>query len=412
MCPASHFATLYLLFIVCETSVWFVFAIITLQTSALYTFLFKIFFVFIEKSNEMEFTNGEMADMHFCYGMANGSNLEARRLYRERFPNRRIPDRRIFEYIHRRLRETGQFAQVRVDLGRNRMQRNVRIEGDVIQRVEADPDVSTRRLAAEFGVSHQTIWRIIHDAGYYPYHLQRVQALYPGDRYLRLDFCHWFLDQPRHGFENFGYGVLFTDESQFTRNGINNFHNRHLWDIENPHGIVESGHQQRFSLNVWGGMIGNFLLGPVFLPPRLDGRNYHHFLVHTLPELLEDIPVNGRRRMWFMHDGAPAHFSHLARDWLSQPFNYGNRWIGRGGPIAWPPRSPDLNPLDYFVWGHCKALVYARPVNDVGELRQRVIDAFETIRNMNGIFHRVNESLYRRLEACVLANGGHFEQLI
>ena len=23
-------------------------------------------------------------------------------------------------------------------------------------------------------------------------------------------------------------------------------------------------------------------------------------------------------------------------------------WIGRGGPIPWPPRSPDLSPLDFF----------------------------------------------------------------
>jgi hypothetical protein len=26
------------------------------------------------------------------------------------------------------------------------------------------------------------------------------------------------------------------------------------------------------------------------------------------------------------------------------------RWIGRGGPIAWPPRSPDLTPLDIFFF--------------------------------------------------------------
>ena len=24
------------------------------------------------------------------------------------------------------------------------------------------------------------------------------------------------------------------------------------------------------------------------------------------------------------------------------------KWIGRGGPVAWPPRSPDLALPDYF----------------------------------------------------------------
>ena len=30
------------------------------------------------------------------------------------------------------------------------------------------------------------------------------------------------------------------------------------------------------------------------------------------------------------------------------------RWVGRGGPTAWPPRSPDLTPLEFFVWGFIK----------------------------------------------------------
>ncbi|GBM88486.1 hypothetical protein AVEN_269361-1 [Araneus ventricosus] len=28
-----------------------------------------------------------------------------------------------------------------------------------------------------------------------------------------------------------------------------------------------------------------------------------------------------------------------------------DRWIGRGGPVLWPPRSPDLTPLDFFPMG-------------------------------------------------------------
>ena len=53
--------------------------------------------------------------------------------------------------------------------------------------------------------------------------------------------------------------------------------------------------------------------------------------------------------MWYQHDGLPAHFSIAAR----QVFNdkYLKRWIGRGGAVSWPPRSPDLTPLDFFLWG-------------------------------------------------------------
>ncbi|EFN69121.1 hypothetical protein EAG_14837, partial [Camponotus floridanus] len=54
----------------------------------------------------------------------------------------------------------------------------------------------------------------------------------------------------------------------------------------------------------------------------------------------------------FMHDGAPPHYTGIVREYLTN--NFGNKWIGRGGPIPWPARSPDLNPLDFFFWGHLK----------------------------------------------------------
>lgn len=92
--------------------------------------------------------------------------------------------------------------------------------------------------------------------------------------------------------------------------------------------------------------------------------------------------------------------------------NYPNKWIGRNGPIAWPPRSPDLNSLDFFLWGLLKAKVYVRPVENVEDLRQRIHDAFDAIRAMPGIFERVFESMKRRVEACLLANGRNFEQFL
>jgi hypothetical protein len=56
--------------------------------------------------------------------------------------------------------------------------------------------------------------------------------------------------------------------------------------------------------------------------------------------------TTGRARMWYMHDGAPAHFSRAVRDVLSNTYQY---WrIGRGGPTAWPPLAPDLSPLDFY----------------------------------------------------------------
>jgi hypothetical protein len=68
----------------------------------------------------------------------------------------------------------------------------------------------------------------------------------------------------------------------------------------------------------------------------LQGENYAIFLENTLPILLDEVPLNIRERMWFMHDGCPAHSTRRATNILNQKFP--KRWLGRYGPIRWPPR--------------------------------------------------------------------------
>jgi len=54
-------------------------------------------------------------------------------------------------------------------------------------------------------------------------------------------------------------------------------------------------------------------------------------------------------RAIFMQDGVPPHFSRFVTDVLNERFP--DAWIGRGGLIPWPPRSPDLSPFDFFHVG-------------------------------------------------------------
>ena len=143
--------------------------------------------------------------------------------------------------------------------------------------------------------------------------------------------------------------VLFTDEACFTRDGYFNSRNSHIWDDENPHAVFTRVHQARFDVNIWGGILGDYLLGLVIIPDRLNGSAYLEFLHNTLPLLMEEISLAIRREMWFQHDGAPAHFSLQVRAHLNRV--YREKWIGRGGHVAWPARSPDITPLDFFSFG-------------------------------------------------------------
>jgi hypothetical protein len=88
-----------------------------------------------------------------------------------------------------------------------------------------------------------------------------------------------------------------------------------------------------------------------------------------------------RECMWFMHDCAPAYFSHVL-DVLSS--TYHNRWIGRERPTLWPSCSPDLNHLDIYLWGHFKALVYSPLVHNVETLHQHIVNTCQVIWNCPG----------------------------
>jgi len=120
--------------------------------------------------------------------------------------------------------------------------------------------------------------------------------------------------------------------------------------------------------------------------------------------------VNVRQQMWFQHDGAPAHFAVQVREDLAQRF--GHRWIARGGAVSWPPRSPDLTPLDFFLWGHVKSLVYETPVETEQDTIGRITAAFEIIQNEYQIFSQVRRNHVRRLNRCIQVGGRHFEQLL
>ncbi|GFX83613.1 uncharacterized protein TNCV_325621 [Trichonephila clavipes] len=214
-------------------------------------------------------------------------------MYRERFPGRKHPDRRTFERIHRELRTSGTFYASRRGTGIGRYRRTPSLEQRLLNTVDSNPSTSSRAVGRALG---------------------RVQAITPDDYPRRLNFATWYLQQTAEN-QTFPADVLFTDEAIFTRSGI----------------------------------VHNNLVGPYILPSRLTGRTYNIFLQEVLPELLVDVPPSVRSRMWFQRDGAPVHFSKNFGNHLDTV--YGQHWIGRCWPVPWPPRSPDLSCLDFFLLG-------------------------------------------------------------
>jgi hypothetical protein len=81
------------------------------------------------------------------------------------------------------------------------------------------------------------------------------------------------------------------------------------------------------------GITGDHLIGPCISPAKLTGPQYLRFFRKHLPQLLEDVSLRAQR-IWFLHDGAPAHFSLAGREWLDR--HYLARCISRGPETPLP----------------------------------------------------------------------------
>ncbi|GFX34772.1 uncharacterized protein TNCV_2514871 [Trichonephila clavipes] len=76
-------------------------------------------------------------------------------------------------------------------------------------------------------------------------------------------------------------------------------------------------------------------------------------------------------RIIFMQDGAPPHITCCVTDVLKHHFTE-ERVISRQFRHMWPPRSPDLNPCDFWLWGHLKQLVSCDQPNTLPDLKDSI----------------------------------------
>ncbi|GBM38475.1 hypothetical protein AVEN_24573-1 [Araneus ventricosus] len=68
----------------------------------------------------------------------------------------------------------------------------------------------------------------------------------------------------------------------------------------------------------------------------------HKLLMRVCTTQLKEL-----RNVWFQHDGVPAQKTSSMKQYLVE--EYGEQIIGYGGFQEWPPCSPDLTPMDFFL---------------------------------------------------------------
>ncbi|GFS64351.1 uncharacterized protein TNCV_3955411 [Trichonephila clavipes] len=155
--------------------------------------------------------------------------------------------------------------------------------------------------------------------------------------------------------------ILFSDEAHFWLNGYVNKQNCRIWSEANPQVYVETP-------------------------------------LH--PEKLTEL--------WFQQDGTTCHTARATIDLLKDTF--GDHLISRFGPVNWPPRSCDLTPLDYFLWGYVKSLVYADKPQTLDHLEDNIRRVMADIRPQ--MLEKVIENWTSRLDYIRASRGSPMPEII
>ena len=262
---------------------------------------------------------------------------------------------------------------------------------------------SSHSVARGIGIPQSSVQRILRNRLHmYPYKLQTNQQLSGADKDARIEFANLMssgaIDLDK---------VLWTDESYFSLTGHVYKSNCTIWGTEKPRPSISIDvHAPKIC--VWFGFSACYRLTPFFFPATVTGQNYADMLDnHVFPEMRRKRKMSST--IW-QQDGAPPHFSLIARASISAAFP-NDRIISRGYPQKWPAHSPDLSPLDYYLWATVKSRVYFNfTPRNLQELQERISQVIADIDQEE--LRRAVHHLPLRLE-CVLENGGDtFEHMI
>ncbi|GFW15733.1 putative DD41D transposase [Trichonephila clavipes] len=190
-------------------------------------------------------------------------------------------------------------------------------------------------------------------------------AIHQNDHQARRRFVEWAQNQIAV-VPDFHKRILFSDEAHFWLNGYVNKQNCRIWSEANP----------------------QVALITTFFIPELNN--------HDVQEL------------WFQQDGAKCHTARATINLLKDTF--GDRLISRFGPVNWPPRSCDLTPLDYFLWGYVKSLVYADNSQTLDHLEDNIRRVIADIRPQ--MLDKVIENWTSRLDYIRASRGSHMREII
>jgi AraC-like DNA-binding protein len=323
------------------------------------------------------------------------SITSVQRNFRTKYPKEDSPSHRTILNIVSNFEKYGSVAHVppkRKDTDQKREEAKNQLE----KLVSEIPNLSIRKAACALQISPTLVYHIFHDDLHLkPYKFHLWHKLEDKDYEKRLNFAHWFLNQPKSTIDF----MVFSDEAYFYLTLPVNIQNNRQWSKGQPFLDVERTLHDKKIL-VWCGISVNRVFGPYYFENTINQKNYLEMLKNFFwPKLLRTAEY---KKYIFQQDGARPHTATTVQTWLTEKF--GNKFIDKN---SWPPRSPDLNPCDFFLWGYLKSVVYNPLPKTLDDLK---VNLEREIKKINkDMLKSTFSNFEKRCHLLKSANGGHIE---
>lgn len=313
---------------------------------------------------------------------------------------------RFVQYWVKRLRENGGIEDAK-RCGRTRTVRTKSMVKTVRDRIRRNPERRSRELAVKLNTSKSSMHRLLRrDLRLKCYKKRKAHGLSDAQKENRVIRSKNLIKRFKLARWKKLENLIFSDEKLFEVRQTHNSKNDVVYALKIEDIPEKSRTVQRFqkssSVMVWGAVSKTAKLPLVFVEKgvKINANFYLTEILEAELKVQADL-THGEGNWCFQQDSAPAHKAKVTQDWCK------DQCPDFISADEWPASSPDLNPLDYSIWGVMEAKVNAKVHRSLDSLKRTLIKEWEKL-SMNYVRASI-DAWPKRLQAVVDADGGRIE---
>lgn len=267
--------------------------------------------------------------------------------------------------------------------------------------IKANPGTPMTTLAKNRNVSTKTVHKAVHeDLGMSSYVRRRRNLLTEKAKAIRAERCPKLLSFLKHKASS--KILIWVDEKKFVVDAEVNRQNQRViaFDPSDVPPVLQTKHPA--SAMVFGAVASDgTIMDPHFIKAglRLGTKEYLEILQTVLLPWIDQ--HWDRSDVVFLQDSAPSHGSKAMQEFLAKELPFFVK------AQIWPSNNPDLNILDYFIWGTLQERVNAHPHSSLASLKASITR--ETRKMEKDKIVGAAKRFRSRIERVIAAGGSHIE---